>query len=159
MANSDTQLTIDQFITYRILALTSSLNRQAIQILDAACGLRLPEWRCMAIIGRSGELSLHSVSDVIGMDPGLVSRSIKSLVKQGLVITERDGNDGRVVRARLTDEGSKMFENTFPVMQRRQQRLLQSLSPEDREAFYRIMDCLKSSLDEWETEWKSNEAG
>ena len=159
MTISDVQLPIDQFVTYRILSLTSRLNRQAMQILEAACGLRLPEWRCMAMIGRSGELSLFSISGLIGMDRGLVSRSVQSLVEKGLVATERDGDDRRIVRARLTERGNRMFQETFPVMQRRQLRLLSSLSSDDQKAFYRIMDCLSESIDDWDAEWKNRAAG
>lgn len=159
MNEVDVLLPLDQFVTYRILSLTSRLNRQAARILEAACGLRLPEWRCMAMIGRSGELSLHSISELVGIDRSLVSRSIQGLVEKKLVSVERDGRDRRIVRARLTDDGAKMFQRTFPVMQQRQKRLLSSLSPSDRKAFYRIMDCLSGSIDDWESDQKSHAAG
>lgn len=159
MIDAEAQLPIDQFLTYRILTLTSRLNRQAMQILEDSCGLRLPEWRCMAMIGRSGELSLFNISDIAGMDRGLVSRSIQSLVEQGLVATERGGDDRRIVRATLTKKGEQMFQKTFPIMQRRQMRLLSSLSPGDQKAFYRIMDCLAGSIDAWEDERKSHATG
>lgn len=159
MTQTETHLPIDQFVTYRILALTSRLNRQAMQILEEACGLRLPEWRCMAMIGRSGEISLHNISDSVGMDPGLVSRSIQSMVSQGLVSTVRDEKDRRIVRANLTADGKAMFDRTFPVMQKRQMRLLGSLSSDDRQAFYRIMDCLGASIDDWESERMDHAAG
>ena len=158
MTAPESNLPIDQFLTYRILTLTSRLNRQAMQILEDACGLRLPEWRCMAMIGRRGQIGLFTISDIAGMDRGLVSRSIQSLVEQGLVVTERDADDRRIVRAALTEAGEAMFQKTFPVMQRRQLRLLSSLSPGDQEAFYRIMDCLAGSIDAWEVEQKSHAA-
>ena len=56
-------LPLEQFLTYQLQMLTSRLNRQAIDLLDKTCGLRLPEWRCLAIIGRDGRVSLATIAE------------------------------------------------------------------------------------------------
>lgn len=152
-------LLFEQFLTYRILSLTSRLNRQAVQILDQACGLRLPEWRCMAMIGRHDQLNLFNISEIAGMDRAQVTRSIQSLVERRYVLTQRDTVDRRIVSARLTKSGQRVYEKTFPIMEQRQIQLLSSLSPSDREAFYRIMDNLNDALATWQQEQATHEAG
>lgn len=150
-------LPFEQFLTYRILSLTSRLNRQAIHILDEACGLRLPEWRCMAMIGRHDRLNLASISEIAGMDRGQVTRAIQGLVEKDYVSTERRAHDRRTVWARLTRSGQQLYDHTFPIMQDRQRRLLSALSPSDRKAFYRIMERLTDSLEEWQDERVTDE--
>ena len=150
--DTGSELNFEQFLTYRILSLTSRLNRQAVKILDDACGLRLPEWRCMAMIGRHGQLNLFNISEIAGMDRAHVTRSIQSLVERGHVLTQRDVVDRRIVSARLTRSGRRIYEKTFPIMEQRQLQLLGALSPADREAFDRIIDNLNGALATWENE-------
>ena len=149
----------EQFLTYRLLTLTSRLNRQAMKILEAHSDLRLPEWRCLAMIGRHRMQNVNRISEIAGMDRGLVSRAIQGLVTKGYVLAERDTDDRRIVRATLTVAGSAIYSEMLPVMRQRQRRLLAALTPNDRKAVYRIIDRLTDSLDEWEEDWTSNETG
>lgn len=151
-------LPIEEFVTYRLLQLTSRLNKQATHILNDTCGLRLPEWRCLAMIGRYGTINLLGISDLTGMDKGLVTRTVQSLVEQGYVSTRRQVDDRRNLLATLTRSGTKLFEQVFPIMEQRQLRLLSALSPADRKAFYRITDRLMRSIEAREGEQKLNEA-
>ena len=148
---------LEQFVTYQILNLTARLNRQSTRLLEETSELRMPEWRCISIIGRKGKTNLLSISGAIGMDRGLVSRTVQSLTEKGLVLTERDTADRRVVFARLTPTGKKAFDTMYPVMQARQRRLLSALSPGDRKAFYRIMQRFNATLEEWPEEWRQSD--
>lgn len=149
----DHDLPFEQFLTYRLLIVANRLNRQAAQILDAENGLRLPEWRCLALIGCYGKMSLNRISETMAMDPSLTSRSIQGLVEKGHVLTERDGADRRIVYATLTKQGESVYHTTLPVVRRRQMSLLAALSPSDRKAIYRIIDRLSGAVDDWEAEW------
>ncbi len=155
----DKDVPFEQFLTYRLLTLTSRLSRQAIKILEAHHDLRLPEWRCLAMIGRHRMLNINRISEIAGMDRGLVSRAIQGLVTKGYVLAERDTDDRRIVRATLTMAGSGIYAEMLPVMQQRQRRLLAALTPNDRKAVYRIIDRFTKSLDEWEEHWANNETG
>ena len=66
----DEDVPFEQFLTYRLLTLTSRLNRQAIKILETHHDLRLPEWRCLAMIGRHRMLNVNRISEIAGMDRG-----------------------------------------------------------------------------------------
>jgi DNA-binding MarR family transcriptional regulator len=156
---SDDEVPFEQLLTYRLLTLASRLNRQAIKIIESHHDLRLPEWRCLAMIGQNRVLHANRISEAAGMDRGLVSRAIQGLVAKGFVLAERDKDDRRIVRATLTKTGCALYEKLLPVMQQRQQRLLSALSPKDRKAVDRIIECLTQSLDEWEEDWSNRETG
>ena len=156
---SDNEMPFEQFLTYRLLALTSRLSRQAIKIIESRHDLRLPEWRCLAMIGRHSVLHANRISEIAGMDRGLVSRAIQGPLPKGYALVERDKDDKRIVRVTLTKGGCALYEEMLPVMQQRQKRLLSALSPKDRKAVDRIIERLTQSLDEWEDEWGNNAAG
>jgi DNA-binding MarR family transcriptional regulator len=142
-------LPLEQYVTLGLLRLTNRLNRQSMQLLDRAAGLGLPEWRCLAFIGRADTISLNEITDLTGMDRGLISRSVQSLVEKGLVLVARDPADRRLVRAAMTRKGEDVYRAVKPVMHARQLRLLDSLDSTDRQALYRIMGRLTRCLDEW----------
>jgi len=153
----DEDVPFEQFLTYRLLTLTGRLNRQAIKLLEANSDLRLPEWRCLAMIGRHDEFAVNRISEIASMDRGLISRSIQGLIEKGYVISERDLADRRVQRATLTCAGSALYDRMLPIMQRRQRRLLEALSPTDRKAVFRIIGRLADALDHWEENWDGND--
>lgn len=149
---ADEVLPLEKYITLGLLRLTNRLNRQSMRLLDRAAGLGLPEWRCLAFIGRAEKISLNEITDLTGMDRALISRSVQSLVDKGLVLVSRDPADRRLVFAAMTRKGKEVHGVAQPVMQARQIRLLGSLDGDDRRALYRIMGQLTRCLDEWPEE-------
>jgi DNA-binding MarR family transcriptional regulator len=147
--DADDGLPLEQYVTLGLLRLTNRLNRQSMQLLDRSAGLGLPEWRCLAFIGRTDTISLNEITDLTGMDRGLISRSVQSLVEKGLVLVARDPADRRLVLAAMTRKGKDVYRAVKPVMHARQLRLRESLDSADRQALYRIMDRLTRCLDEW----------
>ena len=79
----------------------------------------------------------------------MVSRSIQGLVEKGYILSSRERNDRRVVRARTTAKGERLYQRMLPLMQARQARLLSALTPAERAATYRIIAKLHARLDEW----------
>lgn len=146
---TDADLPLEQYVTLGLLRLTNRLNRQSMRLLDRAAGLGLPEWRCLAFIGRADRISLNEIADLTGMDRGLISRSVQGLVDKGLVLVARDPSDRRLVCAAVTRKGREVHRAVQPVMHARQVRLLESLSGTDRRALYRIMNQLTQCLDSW----------
>jgi DNA-binding MarR family transcriptional regulator len=151
---ADCDLPLERYVTLGLLHLTNRLNRQSMRLLDRAAGLGLPEWRCLAFIGRTETISLNEIADLTGMDRGLISRSVQSLVDKGMVLVARDPTDRRLVRAVMTRKGKDVHRAVQPVMHARQVRLLNSLDSADRRALYRIMDRLTRCLDEWPADEK-----
>ncbi len=140
---------LENFLTYRLLILTNRLNRQAVRILDDTAGLRLPEWRCLAFIASQRRMSLNEIAERTAMDRGLISRSVQGLVEKGHILVERDAVDRRLVFAIVTRGGEKLYRTVLPIMQRRQARLLGSLSDTERRSLYRSIDKLNRCLDDW----------
>ncbi len=131
------------FITYRLSTLSGKLNRQANAVLKKAGNLRVPEWRILALLELHGELNGSRIADLVTVDAGLVSRSVRSLEARGLIATRRSDDDRRSTFISLTPSGRALHAKVLPAMHRRQQHLLAALTAEERTAFLRITDKLQ----------------
>ena len=133
---------LTQFLTYRILRLHLAFNAQTIATLDKVCDLGIGQWRVLAMIGAREAQTSRDLARKTKMDPAFVSRTLQSLESEGLVSTKRSASDRRLLELALTIKGAEIYGRTFPVMQRRQERLLDCISKTEREAIFRIIDKL-----------------
>lgn len=138
---------IDRFVTYRIWRLSSKLSRQGAAILRQSNGLKMPEWRVITFLGAYGPLTGAKISELTGVDPGLLSRVFRSLEERGLISTQRRSENRREVEGSLTSRGRMLYEETLPLMAQRQERLMESLTPVERTVFFELILKLEKAAD------------
>ena len=137
----------DRFITYRIWRLSSKMTRQGAAILRMSNGLKMPEWRVITFLCAYGPLTGAKISELSGVDPGLLSRVFRSLEDRGLISTQRRSENRREVEGSLTQKGRELYEETLPRMAPRQKRLMDSLTPEERTVFFDLVAKLERAVD------------
>ena len=133
------------FVTFRLARLQSALNAQAHALLKQTGELSLVEWRLILLLSLYGNLSMSQVREIVEIDKGQLSRKIKSMIGKGLLSSERDAKDKRVQHVTLTSKGLALRERVFPVMQTRQQVLLENVSSEELAIFYQVMDKIEAA--------------
>ncbi len=143
-------LDLEGIITYRIFRLHAALDRQAVHILNNVSGLRQNEWKVISFIGLGAAHTSRDIARFTHMDPAIISRTIRTLEDDGLVITERSKDDRRVVLLSLSEAGQKKFELTFPHMLDRHRSLLSSLSSDEQELIWKILDNLETATEQLE---------
>lgn len=134
---------LQRFLTYRLSTLTSKLNKQASAVLAKASGLKLTEWRVIALLASNGEMSGVRIAEIAGIDPGLLSRTFYSLEERQLLRSRRSPSDRRVVLVTLTRQGHSTYEKTLPHMQARQAHLLETLTPAERTMMFAVVEKLE----------------
>ncbi len=98
-------------MTDRLLAVLQRLAVGSVAITEraiAAAGadLTFVQWRVLLIVGERAEgVSIGEIATRIGANASPASRLISRLKRRGVVVTEKDGSDGRVTRVRLTESG------------------------------------------------------
>jgi DNA-binding MarR family transcriptional regulator len=137
------EIPLQRFLTYRLSTLTSKLNRQASVILAKASGLKLTEWRVIALLALNGEMNGARIAEIGGIDPGLLSRTLFALEKRQLVKSGRSSSDRRVLLVRLTRQGRNTYDKTLPHMRARQAHLLDSLTGAERSMIFAIVEKLE----------------
>ena len=136
------------FIPYRITRLNARLNRQAATLLERYGDVTLTQWRIILLLKHEGVDTLSEISDISGIDKGLLSRNLTGLIDDGLVEMARDEADRRVNRLHLTASGEALHERIQPIMTWRQQRLMRDLTPEQAEAIIAVFDVLDRAAED-----------
>lgn len=139
---------LPSFLSYRITRLHQALNAQAISLLSEVSGLGLVQWRVISMLGSDQARSARDVAAKIGLDPGLLSRTLRSLEDAGYVKTWRPESNRRLLQIELTESGQAIYRKTLPTMQARQAALLSALDPSEREMVFRIIDKLELAAEQ-----------
>ena len=142
-SQAEEDLPLRQFLTYRLNRLQARLNAQAARYLMQHSGVTLSEWRVIALIGNQGETTLTEVSREGQLDKGLLSRTLKTLQRRGLVDGRQDDTDHRIQRIRLSRAGATLHAETLPRMRARQRYLKAALSPDELRALNKAIDKLE----------------
>lgn len=104
-----------------------------------ARGRPLGEARLLFEIGLSGGMAVQALRARLGLDSGYLSRLLRSLEGQGLVIVSRSGGDARARRADLTAAGREEFAAYDRLSDEVAASVLATLRPRERERLVAAM--------------------
>lgn len=110
----------------------------------SCCGVTIAQCHAIVEIGRSKEISLNELSDLLTVDKSTMSRTINNLVEANLVIREFHTEDRRFITIKLTDDGVKVFKNIEGNMEQYYTGIFSSIPEGKREL---VLECLKLLTD------------
>jgi DNA-binding MarR family transcriptional regulator len=117
---------------FRRFDLTSADFRVIVALRRAGSPYQLPQARLMT------QLALTS---------GTISLRVDRLTKRGIVTREADPDDKRGQRVRLTADGLRLFDEIAPLHLANEERLLSSLTPDERMTLARLLRKLLVSFE------------
>ncbi|MFC9711581.1 MarR family transcriptional regulator [Paenibacillus sp. JNUCC31] len=79
-------------------------------------------------------------------EPPTVTNMVKSLEQNGFIYRKRDGQDARIMRIYLTDKGKELEKPVEIKWREQQDKLLQSISTEDRLILRQLMQQMERNL-------------
>ncbi len=89
------------------------------------------QYAVLSVLYRDRPLDQVSVAAEVGIDRNNAADVIRRLERRGFVERVPSPTDRRAKVSRITDEGRRFVEEAHGAMERAQQRLTSSLSPED----------------------------
>ena len=104
------------------------------------CGVTLTQCHAIVEIGRSKEVNLNNLAELLNLDKSTMSRTIDNLVNQSLVLREVPTENRRYIKIRLTEEGEKIFGDIEKSMEDYYNNII-SLVPEDKKQ--QVMESLE----------------
>lgn len=125
-------LDLEAFMPYRLSVASNAVSDRIARQYQARFGLRIPEWRLMAVLGEGKPLSQRELVDATRMDKVTISRASATLVDRGLVTREASDTDRRSHRLVLTAAGESLYDEIAPVALAMEQALLDCLSPSEQ---------------------------
>jgi DNA-binding MarR family transcriptional regulator len=108
---------------------------------EAHVGHPLPRWRILlALHEQAGESSQKRLVERLRVDPGALTRQLKTLEGLGWIARSMDTRDNRVTNVRLTEAGQSATEASLP---RRNAFLHDTMAALPDEALGALSDALK----------------
>ena len=140
-------LTIEAFVTFALARLGDAGQRNITARYLAAFDLKLTEWRLLAALAEFSPAPFGQLVSVSSSDKALVSRTLRTLVDNGMARTERDPANPKKLIASITDSGRRLYQRVMPVAQRAQAEVLLQLNEADRVALYHLLRKLQDAMD------------
>ena len=136
------ELILDKFLPYRLSRLSSTVSTAVAREYAKQFGLSIPEWRVIAILGRSPGLSAVEVAEQTFLDKVAVSRAVTKLIKAGRIDREFADADRRRSILNLSAEGRQVHDGVAALALEFERNLIEGLEPDEVRQFDRIMDVL-----------------
>ncbi len=109
-------------------------------------GITTEQWRVLTCIKSRGPLRVVALGSMLERSPNSMSMIVDRMVKAGLVRRTRDRKDRRAVFVSMTDKGKAAVEQAVPAGWDFMNRLLSSLSHDDRSALASTLETIKCDL-------------
>lgn len=116
---------------YRMSVTTNAVSDLIAGEYRARFGLKIPEWRVMAVLGDLGSQTQRELVHATRMDKVAVNRACKVLEERQLVARTPNSRDGRSHHLSLTRAGAAMFDEIMPLALDMERRLFACLTAQE----------------------------
>ena len=149
MAHDSSRLA--DFLPYLMSVTTNAVSDMIAGEYRARFGLKIPEWRVMAVLGDAGPQTQRSLVGATRMDKVAVNRACKVLEDRGLVARSPNADDGRSHHIELTAAGKAMHGEIMPLALDMERRLFASLSASELKDFKALLARITARVTELES--------
>ncbi|QCB46881.1 MarR family winged helix-turn-helix transcriptional regulator [Hydrogenophaga sp. PAMC20947] len=134
---------LSSFLPYRIAVLSESVSQCIAQVYRERFGLSRDEWRVLAALADAGKVKTSTVIASTTLEKMQVSRAVSRLEGDGLLERIPDPEDGRGWLLRLRPAGRALHGKVVPMVQAREQFLLDALAPQEQQALHQALNKLQ----------------
>lgn len=138
-------LNLDQFLPYRLSVASNAVSARIAAEYQNRFGLKIPEWRLMAVLGEGVPQTQRELVAMTLMDKVTVNRAAKALADRKLIARQAHEADGRSHHLELTTTGRSLYEAIAPAALAMEARLEGHLSGDDRERLLTILAKLTAA--------------
>lgn len=140
-------LRLDAFLPYQLSVVSNAVSGVIARTYESLFGLRIPEWRLIAVLAEAPGLTQQALVARTEMDKMTVSRAAQALVARGLVSRDEHGSDKRSHSLALTASGKALYAQISPKALELEHRLLEAISERELQQLKTTLAKLKSASD------------
>jgi DNA-binding MarR family transcriptional regulator len=141
-------LRLDDFLPYQLSIASNAVSNRIAEVYYSRFGLKIPEWRVMAVLGDRGPQTQRALTDATLMDKVAVNRACKALEDRGLLARAPNAQDGRSHHLALTAVGQAMHSEIMPLARDMEDRLFGALGETDQAALRRLLRAVHAAAEE-----------
>ncbi|MXO62436.1 MarR family winged helix-turn-helix transcriptional regulator [Qipengyuania oceanensis] len=136
------------FLPYQLSIASNAVSSRISEQYRARFGLKVPEWRIMAVLGDAGHLTQRDLTAATLMDKVAVNRACKVLEDRGLAVRKPNKDDGRSHHLELTEEGRAMHGGIMPLARAMEAEIVSGFTDEELTQFCTFLARVRKSAGE-----------
>jgi DNA-binding MarR family transcriptional regulator len=138
-------LKLDEFLPYRLSIASNAVSDAIASAYRALFGLRIPEWRLVAVLAEGGAMSQQALCGRTRMDKVTVSRAAIALAERGLIERGANPDDQRSHLLTLSQEGWSLYEQISPKALEFERRIFETLSDAERTQLRAMLERIEAA--------------
>ena len=138
-------LRLDAFLPYQLSVASNAVSSAIARTYETLFGLRVPEWRLIAVLAEEEGLTQQALVARTEMDKMTVSRAAQALAARGLVTRARHGTDKRSQTLALSSDGRALYGQIAPKALELERRLLKELGEREVAQLKKTLAKLKAA--------------
>ncbi|QWC56234.1 MarR family transcriptional regulator [Erythrobacter sp. 3-20A1M] len=127
------------FLPYQLSIASNAVSGRIAQLYQERFGLKVGEWRIMAVLGEADERTQRELVALTLMDKVAVNRACKALVDRGLAARRPNAQDGRSHHLALTEEGREIYAQIMPLARESEAQLLEGFTAAEEESLRTLL--------------------
>lgn len=147
MNNKNNLKPLAEFLPYQLSIASNAVSNLIARQYRDRFGLKMAEWRVMAILGDIGAASQSQLVDKTRMDKVTVNRACKALSERHLIARTPNHHDRRSHHLNLTDAGEELYREIMTLAQNMESEIIEVLSAEEREQLTTLLARLLEKTD------------
>jgi DNA-binding MarR family transcriptional regulator len=134
------------FLPYLLAVTSNAVSGVIAGEYESRFGIKVPEWRVMAVLGDAGSLTQRDLVGATMMDKVAVNRACKGLEERGMVTRSPNASDGRSHHLELTQAGSAMHGEIMAIALDMEARVFSALSSDERRDLKAMLGRLRDQV-------------
>ena len=139
---------LDDFIPYQLSTASNAVSDLIAQEYKSRFGLKIPEWRVMAVLGDHGASTQRHLVEATLMDKVTVNRAVKTLADRQLVVRTPNSADGRSHHLDLSNTGSELYRQIMPAAKTMEKKIMAVFSTAEVDQLSEFLSRIRKSADE-----------
>ncbi len=140
-------LKLDDFLPYRLSIASNRVSSAIATAYQALFGLKIPEWRLIAVIAEGEGMTQQALGSATRMDKVTVSRAAIALYDRGLVQRRPNPDDQRSHLLSLTAAGKSLYDSVAPKALELEKQIFAGFSAQEIITFRAMLDRLEASAE------------
>ncbi|WP_457938403.1 MarR family winged helix-turn-helix transcriptional regulator [Mesorhizobium sp. 10J20-29] len=121
-------------ISYIVLGNNAVTNR----FIERRFRIPVQAWSALYAIDRFPGIRAKEIREIFPRPQNTISRAVSLLEQRGYIVQEASDTDGREKRLLVTETGRALLADLIEASRRRQAELLEPLSEEERDTFFKL---------------------
>ena len=138
-------LKLDAFLPYRLSIASNAVSEAIATAYQALFGLRIPEWRLVAVIAEHDGITQQALVAATRMDKVSVSRAAIALVERGLAQRRPNPDDQRSHLLSLSEAGRALYDDVAPKALALERQVFAGFALSELEAFSRMLTRIEAA--------------